>query len=285
MKPLPAFLLSLLLLLPAAAEGRRPVRGGRPSPPPPAFAGLDFGTVVPGGEEGWAEAEVFTGAEGPFEVSVRWEGGEEARGLSPAGDLALRCGKGPFLPLRPDLPLSLGTASAPGGLLRLEARLALPWEVPPGPFRLSLRLSLGEGLEVPLAVRGEAAEVLLLEGVPDRWSPEREPDPSRDTALSFGTRTLRVRANVPWRIEARLSGEASLQSAALFRWASLLFRLGGGRSEALAPGRPLDLGRGGPTPRSGTALAVEPLLVFTGLPEEGPLDLPLVLRLVREGNP
>ncbi|MGC8762488.1 MAG: hypothetical protein ACP5VN_02455 [Acidobacteriota bacterium] len=285
MKPLPAFLLSLLLLMPAAAEGRRPARGGRPAPPPPAAPVLDFGTVVPEGGAAFAWAEVFTGAEGPFEVSVQWEGEAEANGRLAAGKLALRCGNGPFLPLRPGPPLPLGTVLAAGGLLRLEGRLALPWEVPPGPFRMDLRLSIGEGWEVPLAARGQAAEVLVLEGAPDRWIPERDLDPSRDRSLSFGSQSLRVRANVPWRLEARIPGGADTRSAALFRWASLLVRLAGGRSEALSPGHPSDLGRGGPTPPAGFPLAVEPLLVFTGLPEEGSLDLPLELRLVREASP
>lgn len=283
----PAALLALLLLLPpGAADARKPGARGRPFDVPPALAVMmDFGRVTPGEGDTAAAADVTVGEEGPVEVFVSVPPAEEATQLLLRGRLALRAGNGPFTAVRPGMDLFLGRTEAPGGILRLEGRLFLPWETPPGDFRLPLRLRLGSGPDIPLTLRGEAAEVLLLEGVPDRWVPEKDFDPSRDSSVAFGPRTVRVLANVPWRLEARVAGESGTDGWASFRQASLVFSGESGKTAALLPGRPLVLFRGGPTSPAGIPVLLVPVLVFSGLPGEGSLEVPLELRLLREDAP
>ncbi len=283
----PAALLALLLFLwPGAADARKPGKRGRPFDLPPALSVMDFGRVTPGEGEAAAAAEVVLGEEGPVEVFVSVPPAEEtAPPLPLQGALALRAGNGPFTAVRPGTDLVLGRAEAPGGILRLEGRLSFPWETPPGGFRLVLRLRLGSAAEVPLTLRGEVAEVLLLEGVPGRWTPRKDFDPSREFSVDFGPQALRVKANVPWRLEARLAEDRGAEARTLFRQASLVFLGERGKTGALAPGRPLTLVQGGPTPSAGVSVSLVPVLVFSGLPEEGSLELPLEVSLVREGSP
>jgi hypothetical protein len=281
-----AVLLFLLLFLPAGrAEARRPPKAGRPLEVPPAPVVLDFGRVSPEEGEATAVAEIFVGEEGPLEGILSLTADGAGASFLRQGRFALRAGDGPFVAVKPGLDVVLGRASAPGGILRLEGRLSVPWEAAPGPFHLSFHLHVGPGTDVPLTLRGEVAEVLLLEGVPDRWTPRRDFDPSRDSSVAFGPQTLRVRANVPWRLVVRLAPEGSAAAPALFRQASLVFEGEGGRTEALAPGRSSTVWRGGPTSLEGLPVSLDPVLVFSGLPEEGTLELPLEIGLVREDFP
>jgi hypothetical protein len=281
-----AVLLFLFLFLPVGrAEARRPPKAGRPLEVPPAPAVLDFGRVSPEEREATAVAEIFVGKEGPLEGILSLTTDGAGASFLRQGRFALRAGDGPFVAVKPALELVLGRASAPGGMLRLEGRLSVPWEAAPGPFNLSFHLHFGPGADVPLTLRGEVAEVLLLDGVPDRWTPRRDFDPSRDSSVAFGPHTLRVRANVPWRLVVRLAPESASGVPALYRQASLVFAGEGGRTEALAPGRPSAISRGGPTSPAGLPVPLDPVLVFSGLPEEGTLELPLEIGLVREDFP
>lgn len=281
-----AFLAFLLFLLQGQAEARRPRSPFRPLEVVPAPAVMDFGRVAPEESENAAAVEVYAGEEGPLEVRVFLPAEETACPLLQRGRLLLRVGDGPFTPVRPGLDLFLGKIRPPGGIVRLQGRLYVPWETPPGAFRLFLHLRLGSGADLPLTLRGEVAEVLLLQGVPARWRPTGDFDPSRRSSVAFGPQTVKVKANVPWRLEARLSAGSYAEKASdLFRRASLLFTGEGGKTEALTPGRPSLLFRGGPTSSAGVFVPLQPVLVFSGLPEEGTLELPLELRLVREGLP
>lgn len=259
------FVLPLLVLAPHVAEASEGDLSASWLTPT-----LELGDIVPAAPEApGTPASVMVFSRGTYQLAlVRGprDGGPPRAG--DADDLRVRTSTGSFVPLPPGVPVTVTSGSASSGagvVVPIELRASATWDSVPGTRRERMRLFLnGQPVEAELSLRWTVTVAFSVTPDPRPFD-LNSVEPGAPGRYALEPRSYLVTSNVPWRLEALVSGAPRQRGTreALAAESVEVATEADGR-KALRPGVPVVVATGVPTGRSGHPVDLRLLLKSDG---------------------